>query len=222
MKENENEVLQNLYTARFQNGDSKKSMWYTLCHCFFQKYIREESTIVDVAAGYCEFINNISAKEKIAFDLNPDVVKYADKDVKVINQNVMDISSVLEDNTIDYFFISNFLEHMNSKEDIIELIAILERKLKQGGKILILQPNIRYVKEAYWDFIDHKMPLTEKALQEVAEMNNLQVETCIKKFLPYTTKSKLPKADWIIKLYIQLMPVSGLFFGKQTFMVLKK
>ena len=31
---------------------------------FFQKYIPEEETVLEIGAGYCEFINNIKAKKK--------------------------------------------------------------------------------------------------------------------------------------------------------------
>lgn len=66
------------------------------------------------------------------------------------------------------------------------------------------------------------MPVTEKALMETADMCGLKVEKCITKFLPYTTKSALPKAGWIIKMYLRLMPLSGFVFGKQSFIVLSK
>ncbi len=28
--------------------------------------------------------------------------------------------------------------------------------------MLVLQPNIRYVGGAYWDFLDHHLPLTDR------------------------------------------------------------
>lgn len=66
------------------------------------------------------------------------------------------------------------------------------------------------------------MPITEKALIEVADMCGLKVEKCITRFLPYTTKSALPTTKFIIKMYLHLMPFSGYVFGKQSFLVLSK
>jgi hypothetical protein len=40
--------------------------------------------VLEICAGYCEFINSIKAKRKLAFDLNPDCKKYAVEDVEVI------------------------------------------------------------------------------------------------------------------------------------------
>ena len=44
------------------------------------------------------------------------------------------------------------------------------RLLKPGGRVMVLQPNIRLTGPAYWDFIDHKVALTEKSLVEAAEL----------------------------------------------------
>jgi hypothetical protein len=85
-----------------------------------------------------------------------------------------------------------------------------------------LQPNIRYTGAAYWDFIDHKIALTDRALIEAGEMCGLKVVRCIRKFLPYTTKSKFPQHPFLIWLYLKLMPVSGFFMGQQSFLILEK
>lgn len=221
------EELNKLYHVRFDASlgkglVKKNNMWKILCTSFFQKYIDKNAVIVDVAAGYCEFINNIDAREKIAIDMNPDVKKFASKDVKVIEANVFDMDKYLEKGKVNVFFVSNFLEHLDSKESIIRLVRLMKELLACGGRILVLQPNIRFAKGKYWDFIDHKMALTEKALIETADMCGLKVEKCITRFLPYTTKSALPKTGWIIKMYLYLMPLSGFLWGKQSFLVLSK
>ncbi len=40
---------------------------------------------------------------------------------------------------------------------------------KPGGRLLALQPNIRFVGGAYWDFVDHHLPLTDRTLVEACE-----------------------------------------------------
>ena len=49
-----------------------------------------------------------------------------------------------------------------------------------------------------------------------------RVKKVIKRFLPYTTKSKLPQEPWLVWLYLKLMPFSGFFFGKQSLIILEK
>jgi hypothetical protein len=41
------------------------------------------------------------------------------------------------------------------------------------------------------------------------------------RFLPYTTKSRLPKATWLLRLYLRLRPAQWLF-GKQTWVVAER
>ena len=194
--------------------------WGGVCK-YLEKFLPENvEIIVDVAAGYCEFINNIQCNcKKIAIDINPDIKKYAGKDIKIFVDHILNMSKYLEENSVSIFFMSNFLEHI-SKEDIDSLLE--HKLLTKKGEIWILTPNIRYVGEKYWDFYDHITPITEKALIEVASVHGFYVKKCISKFLPFTTKSKLPQAAWIVKLYLLLMPFSGNVFGEQSFLILKK
>ena len=222
------EQLKKLYALRFDSEEllaQRSALWKTLCVHFFQKKIgafSDGARIADIACGYCEFINNIHAREKYAVDLNPDAKKFANTDVKFINGTMFDLARAVSPNYFDAIFVSNFLEHLNSKEEIYDSIFTLMKIIKPGGRILILQPNIKYVGGRYWDFFDHKIPLTENALVELAETLGLTITECIPRFLPYTTKSVLPKEPWLVWAYLKLMPFSGMLLGKQSFLILTK
>lgn len=220
-KEEAGQQLKQLYATRFESSQlaGKNAIWRTLCRHFFAKRINANWKIADIACGYCEFINNITAAEKYAVDLNPDTKNFVGKDVKFVNGTLADLAQTIVENYLDAIFISNFLEHLDSKDEIFQLFAEAKKLLKPNGKILILQPNIKYVKGAYWDFFDHKTPLTDQALIELATMLNMNVEECIPKFLPYTTKSKVPQSPWLIWAYLKLMPISGWFLGSQSFLI---
>jgi SAM-dependent methyltransferase len=209
-----------LYEVRFAGELEKRkknAVWKTLCEYFFQTYIPLDSCILDIAAGYCEFLNNIKAKQKIAFDLNPLTRKYANPDISVHVKSFFDITP--KSLIVDVIFASNVFEHLNSKADIITAFELFRQLLRPSGKILILQPNIRYTKEAYWDFIDHKIPLTDRSLIEAAEMSGFKLVKNIPRFLPYTTRSQLPQYPFLVYTYLKLMPVSGWLFGQQSFLV---
>ena len=81
-----NQELQDIYQNRFRGEiENKNRIWKILCTRYFQKFIdANNDTVVDIAAGYGEFLNNISAKKKIAIDLNNDIKKYIEKDTEVI------------------------------------------------------------------------------------------------------------------------------------------
>ena len=42
--------------------------------------------------------------------------------------------------------------------------------------MIVLQPNIRLVGPRYWDFIDHRVALTERSLLEAAELAGLRTD----------------------------------------------
>src|SRR3989344_3519123 len=191
------ELTKRIYNKRFSTElQFKNELWDVLCTDFFQKYISEDAAVLDIGAGYCEFINNIKAKQKTALDINPDVNKFAAKDVKIIISESGSIKQI-KDKTIDVVFASNFFEHI-PKKDIVRTIREMNRILKTEGKCLILQPNFRYCHKDYWMFFDHITPLDDRCMIEILEVNGFEVIECKPKFLPYSTKSNIPKSPLFI------------------------
>ena len=194
-------------------------MWKTLCENFFQKYVPEDSTVLDIASGNCEFINAIKARTKIALDINPSVKNFAEANVKVILSPSTKMNGI-ESNSIDVAFTSNFFEHLN-REEIIQTIREIYRILKPNGSLLILQPNYRFCYKDYFMFFDHITALDDRSLCEILEVSGFKVIECKPKFLPYSTKNRLPKSIYLLKLYLH-SEMCQQTFGKQIFVHAKK
>jgi len=80
--------LQLTYDNRFAaSADYRDRVWKVLCREFFQRYVPEGARILDVGAGWGEFINNIVAAQRIAMDLNPAVAERLEPGVAFIHQN---------------------------------------------------------------------------------------------------------------------------------------
>jgi SAM-dependent methyltransferase len=206
-----------VYRRRFgQEEVSRQRMWTVLCQDFFQRFVPRDSTVLEVGSGYCEFINAIQAAHKIAVDLNPDLVHYAAPGVEVHIGSSTDLSD-LTTGSVDIAFASNFFEHL-SRDDIMRTIGELARVLRPGGHCLILQPNYRYCYRDYWMFFDHVTPLDDRSLTEALETNGFRVVRSIPRFLPYTTKSRFPKALTLVRIYLRV-PLVWRLFGQQAFMV---
>lgn len=195
-------------------------IWRTLCEHFFQRVIGEDQVIADLACGYGEFINNIRAKEKYAVDLNDDVRANLAKDV-VFYRCSADSIPAIRDESIDVVFASNFLEHLRTSEECDAVFAEVWRMLKPNGRFLIMGPNIRYLGAQYWDFYDHCLPLSHLSLEEGLVQAGYQIKTMIPRFLPYTTRSRLPRHPALIACYLK-MPLAWRFLGKQFFVVAGK
>lgn len=207
-----------IYADRFDKDAQKRDvMWKILCKDYFQKFINKDDTVLDLAAGYCEFINNINCKKKIAVDLNIKTKEKAAKDVKVYQALSTNLPKELT-GKIDVVFTSNFFEHLDSKNELIDTLKEIRRILKPGGKLMVLQPNIRLVGNQYWDYVDHTLPLTEKSLYEAFHLTDFKVFYQKTRFLPYTANSRIPASPLLIKLYLKF-PFAQFFMGKQTFMI---
>ena len=214
--------LEKLYRHRFDEQDlpAKKAVWKVLCDHFFSSYVRPQDVVVDVGAGYCEFINQIKARRRIAVDLNARVSEFAAPGVEWLQESCTELGSIA-DNSVDVVFMSNFLEHLPSKQVVLDTLATTRRILRQGGLAIILQPNIRLLPGKYWDYFDHHTALTDKSLVEAVTMLDMQPVRVIARFLPYTTKSVLPQWPWLVKLYLRL-PLAWWLLGKQSLVVAKK
>ncbi len=207
----------NIYRRRFGDDlEFRQQMWKVLCEHYFQQFIPKDSVVMELAAGYCEFINNINARQKIAIDINEDTIRRANKDIQVVLTTSSDLSRI-ESESIDRIFVSNFFEHI-TKDHIVQTVKECHRCLKKGGKLLILQPNIRFIYKDYWMFYDHITPIDDRALCELLELSEFTIELNVPQFLPFTTKSKLPKSLLFVKLYLTI-PLLWKIFGGQAFIV---
>jgi SAM-dependent methyltransferase len=220
-KRNSVEELRAIYLHRFENVETQRDkVWQVLARHYFQQWVQSTDAILDLGAGYCEFINNIQAKEKLALDLNPVTRLKASTDVKVISQDVSQ-TWPLESNTINVIFSSNFLEHLRTKEDLRHCLDEAYRVLRSGGLILLLGPNIRFCANLYWDFFDHHIPLSDRSIVEVLELAGFQKKKVIPRFLPYTMSGRRPPPPLLVRLYLA-MPIAWQIMGKQFFVVASK
>lgn len=217
-----NTEIETLYNQRFSETDKarSRSIWKLLCDKYFSRFIRPQDVVLDLACGSGHFINNILCSRKIGVDINSSVRSSLDSDVEFFNFDAKSFNTSLFIK-IDVVFTSNFFEHLKDHKELELVLDQVLSVLKPEGKLLVMGPNIRYLGGRYWDFYDHRLALTHLSLKEVLELKGFKVELCLDKFLPYTTKSRLPKHPFLIDLYIR-HPWLWNFFGKQFFLVAYK
>ena len=210
--------LDAIYRARFgSKAAARVSMWDTLVTSYFQRFVGPTDTVLDLGAGYCEFINAVRCGTKIAVDLNPATKAQAGADVTVHQSPSTDLPAELT-NSVDVAWVSNFFEHLDSADELLATLRELHRVMRPGGRLLVLQPNIKLTGPAYWDFVDHSLALTDKSLAEALSLTGFTVERMKVRFLPYTTESRLPVSATLIRWYLRFPPAQYLL-GKQTFVV---
>lgn len=213
-----------IYTSRFSTVQdrTRRLTWQILVPEIFQPLISENSTVVDVGAGDGNFIRHIRAKRRIAVDLSEHVHELAKEGIEVLSIPATELTQYLPER-VDVVVMSNFLEHLPTKRDLFDVLEEARKVLRADGKIIILQPNIKLIGHAYWDYVDHHIALTEKSLIEALEVSGFRIEKMIPAFLPYTAKSFFGhivggRFSFLVRWYLRL-PFLWKLFGKQTLVV---
>ncbi len=211
-----------LYHDRFeQTGlDRRARVWKVLCKYYFDRRIPANATVLELACGYGEFINNISAGRRIAVDINPDSLKYLLPGVAFFEASATNISDVVPE-LVDVVFASNFLEHLRDKDECDKVLKSVLNVLRPGGKFIIMGPNIRYASREYWDFYDHYLPLSHLSIAEGLRMAGFQIEENIPRFMPFTMNNSIPTHDILIRAYLAF-PLAWRFLGKQFLVTASK
>jgi SAM-dependent methyltransferase len=214
------QTLKEIYSARFAGKTSYRTRVWQVLAPYFAQWFPSNGTILDLGAGYCEFINNASARVKYAMDLNPDTTERASEGVQVFLRDCSD-PWPLSDGELDAVFTSNFLEHLPDKAAVRTVLMNAHRCLKSGGRFIALGPNIKYVPGEHWDFFDHYVPLTELSLAEALTNCGYEIERAIGRFLPYTMSRGREYPDWVLRTYLA-MPAVWPIFGKQFLVIGRK
>lgn len=211
-------LLPELYEARFDEREvsAKDAVWREIVK-YLHRYINRDAPVLDLACDRGHFIRWVQAKERWATDIR-DMTATLPPDVRFVQGSGLDLASALPTDYFGTIFMSNYLEHLESSDAVIDQLRVATGLLRRRGRVIVLQPNIRLVGPRYWDFIDHRVALTERSLLEAAELAGLTTIDLVTRFLPYSIKGRLPTAPALVRAYLSFRP-AWWFMGKQTLFV---
>lgn len=213
--------LDRIYEYRFRGIDrTKRQMVWKELAGFIYERLHHPQVMLDPAAGMCEFINNIPSVERWAVDMNGPFLK--EHALPEVHQVIAD--TLLADLPKDYFdgvFVSNFLEHLYSQEEVAGFLTKMHGHLKPGGRIAVMGPNFKFVFNEYFDFADHTVVLSELGVSEHIYGAGFEVESIHPRFLPLSFRGGLPANPTLVRAYLK-MPWTWRFFGKQFLVIGRK
>lgn len=214
-------ALDEIYQVRFDERErrAKMAVWAEIVP-FLGRYMDADRPVVDIGCDAGYFINQVSARERWATDIR-DMRVYLEDGVRFAQADGLALAAELPADHFGTAFMSNYLEHLPSSDAVIEQLRVVRQLLTAGGRVVVLQPNVRLVGGRYWDFIDHHVPLTERSLVEAGESVGLRTVKVITRFLPFSTKGALPPSPNLVRLYLA-MPFAWRLLGKQTLYVAER
>jgi SAM-dependent methyltransferase len=211
---------QRLYDYRFRNVSQNRrdDVWSTVAPLLYEK-LNRPVRVLDPAAGRFEFINAVPSTERWAVD----AVAYGDamarEGTRLIIAEIMKVDLPRE-----YFagiFVSNFLEHLSSQEEVASFLERMYDCTIPGGRIAIMGPNFRYCAEEYFDYADHTVILTERGVEEHLYTAGFEIIAVHPQFLPYTFSGRLPSHPALVRAYLRI-PFAWRILGKQYLVIAER
>ncbi len=192
------------YESRFKFNPIRRKVWREIAR-YHQKFVPKNGTVIDLGAGYCDFINLITAGKKYAVDTSIETPNYKEEDVEFLQSPAWSLPSV-PDNSVDVVHASNLFEHF-SDEELEKVIKEVRRVLKEKGKLILMQPNYKLAYKHYFDDYTHKKVWSDVSLPDFLTAHDFKIVVSKPRFLPFSMKSNsslIPSVliPFIVRTYI--------------------
>jgi cyclopropane fatty-acyl-phospholipid synthase-like methyltransferase len=167
--------------------------------------------VLELGAGYCDWINNVRAARRVAVDVWPELPSHTAPGVEPI---VLDISTGLRPlghASFDVVLASNLLEHF-SPDAAAEIVRDVANVLRPAGRFMIIQPNFRYAWRRYFDDYTHRSIFTDVSLPALLRAQGFTILEVKPRFVPYSMqRARIPVASWLVKAYLRspFKPAAG-------------
>ena len=191
---------QNPYVGAYPWLSGRRGIWAEI-GAYILRDAPGARAVLELGAGYCDFINNIRAETRVAFDMNPEMSKHAGPGVELHVGDCRGLPGIV-DASMDLVFASNFLEHF-TVADAEALLHDIARVLRPSGRLILLQPNHARNPAHYWDDPTHRTAFDHHNLPRLLARNGYRVVRMVPGLLPFSMKSRLPKIPLLVRWYMR-------------------
>ena len=198
------------HAAHLPEDPARAIVWRVVAE-YLSAWIPRNAQVLEIGAGYCDWINHVVAARRVAVDIWPEITRYAAAGVET---RVLDISrdlATLGASSFDAVLASNILEHFEPGV-AISVVEGICRSLTPGGRLIIVQPNFRYAASRYFDDYTHRSVFTDVSLPNLLRAHGFRIDRVQPRFLPYSMRgSRLPIRPWTVRAYLRspIKPMAG-------------
>ena len=98
------------HTAHLPEDPARAIVWRVVAE-HLAPWVRAGARVLEIGAGYCDWINHVVAARRVAVDIWPEVARYATDGVESLVLDVSRDLSTLGTAAFDVVLASNILEH---------------------------------------------------------------------------------------------------------------
>jgi SAM-dependent methyltransferase len=174
-------------------------------------WIPGDAHVLEIGAGYCQWINAVRAARRVAVDSWPEFRTFAEAGVETTVLDAAQHLTGLGAGKFDVALASNVLEHFepDTAAAVIGDIALI---LKPQGRLIVVQPNFAYAYRQYFDDYTHRSVFTHVSLANLLRARGFEIELCQPRFLPYSMReTRWPVRAWLVRAYLAspIKPFAG-------------
>ena len=200
----------NYHDVHLTPDPARAVVWSTVAE-YLSSYIPAAAAVLDIGAGYCDWINCTRAARRVAVDVWPGIAAHAAPGVETQVLDLVGGLPSLGAASFDAVLASNVLEHF-SPGDVDRVVADVAAVLRPGGRLIAIQPNFRYAWKNYFDDYTHRSVFTHVSLPALLREHGFRILELRPKFLPYSMReSRVPIRPWLIRAYLAspIKPMAG-------------
>jgi SAM-dependent methyltransferase len=203
-------LMTGYHDAHLTEDPARAVVWKAIAD-HLSPLVAPRADVLEIGAGYCEWINNVRAARRVAVDIWPELPRFARDGVQPL---VMDLSTGLPSfgaASFDVVLASNVLEHF-LPDDAAAVVSAVFTLLRAGGRLIVIQPNFAAAPRHYFDDYTHRAVFTHVSLPALLRSRGFAIEQVVPRFLPYSMRgSRLPIRSWLVRAYLKspIRPMAG-------------
>ena len=202
--------MRSYHAAHLVDDPRRARVWQVVAR-HLASYVGPDAHVLELGAGYCDWINNVPASRRVAVDVWPELPAHTAPGVEPM---VLDISNGLQslgDASFDVVLASNLLEHF-TPDAAAEVVREVARLLRPAGRFILIQPNFRFAWRSYFDDYTHRSIFTDVSLPALLRAQGFGIIDVKPRFVPYSMQGvRIPIARWLVKAYLMspFKPAAG-------------
>ena len=198
------------YAVHLTADPARATVWRVLID-YLSIYVPPHAHALELGAGFCYWINGVTAARKVAIDIWPDLQRHAAPGVQALQHDLAFGLPSFGNDQFDVVMASNILEHF--EPDIVSrLVGEIFGCLRPNGYFIVIQPNFRFAYRRYFDDYTHRSIFTDEALSNLLRAHGFHIERQQPRFMPYSLRgSRFPIRAWMIRAYLRspFKPLAG-------------